>query len=151
HTGSFHRTNLTQLRADLSNEKVAELAQNFGTIAVLNSRGNYGSLRAAAMRFGIPSVTMDAGEPMRLQSEVVAEGVKAIQVMMTKTGMYGKASKWYKPAPVYYKSVWVRVDQSGIVFSPAPLGKRVMAGEVFATVSVPIPFGRSDVVSPVRG
>lgn len=151
HTGSFHRTNLTQLRADLSNEKVAELAQNFGTIAVLNSRGNYGSLRAAAVRFGIPSVTMEAGEPMRMQSEVVAEGVKAIQVMMTKTGMYGKASKWYKPAPVYYKSVWVRVNQSGILFSQAPLGKRVMPGEVLGTVTDPITNARSEVVSPYRG
>lgn len=151
HTGSFHRTNLTQLRADLSDEKVAALAQNFGTIAVLNSRGNYGSLRAAAVRFGVPSVTMEAGEPMRMQSEVVSEGVKAIQVMMTKTGMYGKASKWYKPAPVYYKSTWVRVNQSGILFSQAPLGKRVMPGEVLGTVTDPITNARSDVVSPYRG
>ncbi len=151
HTGSFHRTNLTQLRADLSDEKVAALAQNFGTIAVLNSRGNYGSLRAAAVRFGIPTVTMEAGEPMRMQNDVVAEGVKAIQVMMTKTGMYGKASKWYKPAPVYYKSTWVRVNQSGILFSQAPLGKRVMPGEVLGTVTDPITNARSEVVSPYRG
>lgn len=151
HTGSFHRTNLTQLRADLSDEKVAALAQNFGTIAVLNSRGNYGSLRAAAVRFGVPSVTMEAGEPMRMQSEVVSEGVKAIQVMMTKTGMYGKASKWYKPAPVYYKSTWVRANQSGILFSQAPLGKRVMPGEVLGTVTDPITNARSEIVSPYRG
>lgn len=151
HTGSFHRTNLTQLRADLSDEKVAALAQNFGSIAVLNSRGNYGSLRAAAVRFGIPSVTMEAGEPMRMQSDVVAEGVKAIQVMMTKTGMYGKASKWYKPAPVYYKSIWVRANQSGILFSQAPLGKRVMPGEVLGTVTDPITNARSEILSPYRG
>src|SRR5690606_17651707 len=36
HTGSFHRTNLTQLRADISNEAVANLAKSFGHITVLN-------------------------------------------------------------------------------------------------------------------
>src|SRR5690606_26403546 len=113
--------------------------------------GNDGSLRAAAVRFGIPSVTMEAGEPMRMQSEVVAEGVQAIQVMMTKTGLYGKASKWYKPAPVYYKSVWVRVNQSGILFSQAPLGKRVMPGEVLGTGTDPITSARSEVGAPGRG
>lgn len=151
HTGSFHRTNLTQLRADLSNEQVAELAQSFGVIAVLNSRGNSGSLRAAAVRAGIPSVTVEAGEPMRMQSDVVAEGTKAIEMLLAKMGMYGRTSKWTRQAPVYYKSVWVRSDQSGILFSRAPLGKRVVKGEVLGTVTDPITNKRSDVVSPYQG
>lgn len=151
HTGSFHRTNLTQLRADLADEKVAALAQSFGEIAVLNSRGNPGSLRSAAVRFGIPSVTLEAGEPMRMQSDVVAEGAKAIEMLLTKMGMYGRQSKWSKSAPVYYKSIWVRANQSGILFSKAPLGKRVMPGEVLGTVTDPVTNARSEIVSPYRG
>jgi hypothetical protein len=151
HTGSFHRTNLTQLRADLSNEQVAELAQSFGVIAVLNSRGNSGSLRSAAVRAGIPSVTVEAGEPMRMQSDVVAEGTKAIETLLAKMGLYGRTSKWSRQAPVYYKSVWVRSDQSGILFSRAPLGKRIVKGEVLGTVTDPITNERSDVVSPYQG
>src|SRR5690606_11083302 len=69
HTGSFHRTNLPQLRADLSDENVARLAQSFGVIAVLNGRGHPNSLRAAAVRAGIPAITLEAGEPMAMQSE----------------------------------------------------------------------------------
>lgn len=151
HTGSFHRTNLTQLRADLSNEQVAALAQSFGNIAVLNSRGNPGSLRAAAVRAGIPSVTVEAGEPLRMQSDVVLEGTHAIETLLNKMGMYGRQSKWNKFAPVYYKSVWVRANQSGILFSRVPLGKRVVRGEVLGTITDPITNARSDIISPYQG
>ncbi len=151
HTGSFHRTNLTQLRADLSNEAVANLAQSFGHITVLNSRGNPGSLRAAAVRAGIPAVTVEAGEPLRLQSDVVAEGAKAIETLLSKMGIYGRSSKWTRQAPVYYKSSWVRSDQSGILFSRVPLGKRVVRGEVLGTVTDPITNARSDIISPFNG
>lgn len=151
HTGSFHRTNLTQLRADLSNEQVAALAQSFGNISVLNSRGNTGSLRAAAVRAGIPSVTVEAGEPMRLQNDVVAEGTRAIETLMAKMEMYGRQSKWNRHAPVYYKSVWVRANQSGILLSRVPLGKRVTKGEVLGTVTDPITNASSDIVSPYQG
>jgi predicted deacylase len=151
HTGSFHRTNLTQLRADLSNEQVAALAQSFGAIAVLNSRGNPASLRTAAVRAGIPSVTVEAGEPMRMQSDVVLEGTRAIETLLAKMGMYGRQGKWNRYAPVYYKSVWVRANQSGILFSRAPLGKRVVKGEVLGTVTDPITNASSDIVSPYHG
>lgn len=151
HTGSFHRTNLTQLRADLSNESVATLAQSFGNIAVLNSRGNAGSLRSAAVRAGIPSVTVEAGEPMRMQDDIVEEGTRAIETLMAKMNMYGRQNKWQRSAPVYYKSVWVRANQSGILFSRAPLGKRVNKGEVLGTVTDPITNAKSDVVSPYQG
>ena len=151
HTGSFHRTNLPQLRADLSDENVARLAQNFGVIAVLNSRGNPNSLRAAAVRAGIPAVTLEAGEPMAMQSKVVEEGVTAINTLLAKTGMYGKKQRWNRIAPVYYRSIWVRANQSGILFSKATLGQRVKEGDVLGTVTDPITNARTTIKSPYNG
>jgi predicted deacylase len=151
HTGSFHRTNLPQLRADLADENVARLAQNFGVIAVLNGRGNPNSLRAAAVRAGIPAVTLEAGEPMAMQSEVVAEGVKAINTLLAKTGMYGKQQRWTRIAPVYYRSAWVRANQSGILFSKATLGQRVKEEDILGTVTDPITNARTTIKSPYNG
>ncbi|ACE83848.1 Predicted deacylase [Cellvibrio japonicus Ueda107] len=151
HTGSFHRTNLPQLRADLADENVARLAQSFGDIAVLNSRGNPNSLRAAAVRAGIPSVTLEAGEPMAMQSDVVVAGVAAINTLLAKTGMYGKQRRWNRIAPVYYRSVWVRANQSGILFSKVTLGKRVKEGELLGTVTDPITNARTSIYSPYDG
>jgi predicted deacylase len=151
HTGSFHRTNLPQLRADLADENVARLAQNFGVIAVLNGRGNPNSLRAAAVRAGIPAVTLEAGEPMAMQREVVDEGVKAINTLLAKTGMYGKQQRWTRIAPVYYRSAWVRANQSGILFSKATLGQRVKEEDVLGTVTDPITNARTTIKSPYNG
>lgn len=151
HTGSFHRTNLPQLRADLSDESVARLAQNFGVIAVLNGRGNPNSLRAAAVRAGIPAITLEAGEPMAMQSDVVEEGVNAINTLLAKTGMYGKKPRWTRIAPVYYRSAWVRANQSGILFSKAALGQRVKEEEILGTVTDPITNARTTIRSPYNG
>jgi predicted deacylase len=142
---------LPQLRADLSNEAVATLAQSFGSIAVLNSRGNPSSLRAAAVRAGIPSVTLEAGEPMAMQSDVVEAGTTAINELLSKLGMFGKQKRWSRISPVYYKSTWVRSNQSGILFSKATLGKRVSEGEVLGTVTDPITNQRSEIASPYQG
>lgn len=151
HTGSFHRTNLPQLRADLSDENVAKLAQSFGAIAVLNGRGNPNSLRAAAVRAGIPAVTLEAGEPMAIQREVVEEGVVAINTLLAKMGMYGKSKRWTRIAPVYYRSAWVRANQSGILFSKATLGQRVREDDVLGTVTDPITNARTTIKSPYNG
>ena len=151
HTGSFHRTNLPQLRADLADENVARLAQNFGVIAVLNGRGNPNSLRAAAVRAGIPAVTLEAGEPMAMQNDVVEEGVNAINTLLAKTGMYGKKPRWTRIAPVYYRSAWVRANQSGILFSKATLGQRVKEEEILGTVTDPITNARTTIRSPYNG
>lgn len=151
HTGSFHRTNLPQLRADLSDERVAQLAQSFGVIAVLNGRGNPNSLRAAAVSAGIPAVTLEAGEPMAIQREVVEEGVKAINTLLAKAGMYGKKQRWNRIAPVYYRSAWVRANQSGILFSKATLGQRVKEEDVLGTVTDPITNARTTIKSPYNG
>ncbi|HEY8938679.1 MAG TPA: succinylglutamate desuccinylase/aspartoacylase family protein [Cellvibrio sp.] len=151
HTGSFHRTNLPQLRADLSDENVARLAQSFGVIAVLNSRGNPSSLRTAAVRAGIPSVTLEAGEPMAMQRDVVEQGVAALNTLLAKTGMYGKQKRWNRIAPVYYRSTWVRANQSGILFSTATLGQRVKEGDTLGTVTDPITNARTTIKSPYAG
>lgn len=151
HTGSFYRTNIPQLRADMNNPRVAEFVELFGDIPVLSSRGNSRSLRAAATRSGIPTVTLEAGEPMRLQRKMVDVGVKAISTLLAKSGMYSKMGIWVKPAPAFYDSAWVRTNASGILLSRIQLGDEVSAGDVLGAVSNPITNEQIDIVSPHRG
>ncbi|MBM4221547.1 MAG: succinylglutamate desuccinylase/aspartoacylase family protein, partial [Gammaproteobacteria bacterium] len=68
HTGSLSRTNLPQLRADLRDAKIRDFVQGFGGMLVLHNPGRPGTLRYAAAKAGIPAVTLEAGEPGRLQS-----------------------------------------------------------------------------------
>ena len=151
HTGSFHRSNLPQLRADLNIPEVVELTKGFGATVVLHSRGARGTLRRAATDMKIPAVTLEAGEPMRLQPKEVAHGVKGIETLLDKLGMVKKTSFWGDPQPVYYESRWIRVNTGGILFSNVNLGERVRKDEVLGTVTDPITNKRSQVVSPWDG
>lgn len=152
HTGSFRRTNLPQLRADLNYPNVASLAEKMGAIVVVQSEGAIGSLRRAAVKQGIPSVTLEAGAPHELQKDAVEHGVKSIESAMDSLGMIKRRRFWERSAePVYYKSTWVRAREGGILFSEVSLGARVKQGDLLGTVTDPITNVRSQIVSPFEG
>ncbi|NNC66142.1 MAG: succinylglutamate desuccinylase/aspartoacylase family protein, partial [Gammaproteobacteria bacterium] len=54
HTGAVDRSNLPQIRANLSDPDVLRLAQVFGTPVIVNANIRDGSLREFAARKGIP-------------------------------------------------------------------------------------------------
>jgi uncharacterized protein len=151
HTGSLNRTNLAQVRADLRIPVVARMIQAFGATVVLQSSGDKGSLRRAASEAGIPSVTFEMGEPMRVQPEQVDHGVKALETLMYSLGMTRQRRYWGDPEPVYYASKWVRVDNGGILFSDVALGERVSEGELLGVVTDPISDKEHRVYAPISG
>jgi predicted deacylase len=151
HTGSLNRTNLPQVRADLRLPQVARMTQAFGATVVLHSVGDKGSLRRAASEAGIPSVTFEMGEPMRVQPEQVEHGAKAIETLMYSLGMTRQRRYWGDPEPVYYASKWVRVDHGGILFSDVALGERVSEGELLGVVTDPISNQQHRIYAPISG
>lgn len=151
HTGSFHRANLPQLRADLSNPRILAMTKGFGAIAVLHSNDRERSLRAAATRSGIAAVTIEAGEPMRLQPEEVEQGVRAIESLMDSLGMIARFHLWVDPQPVFYESIWIRTSGSGILLGSVELGDRVEVGQTLGAVVDPVTNARDVLKSPVRG
>lgn len=151
HTGSLNRTNLPQVRADLRIPQVARMTQAFGATVVLHSAGDRSSLRRAASEAGIPSVTFEMGEPMRVQPEQVEHGAKAVETLMYSLGMTRQRRYWGDPEPVYYASKWVRVDHGGILFSDVALGERVSEGELLGVVTDPISNQQHRIYAPISG
>jgi predicted deacylase len=151
HTGSFHRTNLTQLRADVSRDDVRDLCAGFGEMPVLHNLGSHGTLRRAATDAGIPTVTIEAGEPMRLEAKVVNRGVAGIDDLLAHTKMVKTIRLFGSPQPLFYQSTWVRSDSGGILFSLVSLGDSVDAGDKLATVTDPITNRRAYIRSPYSG
>lgn len=151
HTGSFYRTNLPQVRGDLRRPEVARIAEAFTSTAIIHSRGATGTLRRAAVEHGIPSVTLEAGEPMRLQEQEVEHGVQGIFALLDQLGMYRRLRVWGNPAPTHYRSRWVRADAGGILFARVELGQKVAVGDLLGSVTDPITNLRSDIVSPYAG
>lgn len=151
HTGSFYRSNLPQVRGDLRRPEVVRVAEAFTSTAIVHSPGASGSLRRAAVERGIPAVTLEAGEPMRLQVEEVEHGVRGIFALIDQLGMYRKLRVWGNPVPVHYQSRWVRTDTGGILFGKAELGQQVAEGDLLGSVTDPITNMRADIVSPYDG
>ena len=151
HSGSFHRTNLPQLRADLNDPSVVKLTEGFGSTVILHSIGGDGTLRRAAVEIGIPAVTLEAGEPLRVDDDAVSHAVKGIHTLLDTLGMYNKRSFWGNPEPIYYTSRWIRADQGGILFSEVKLGKRVNVGDLLGTVTDPITNERLPIIASHKG
>ena len=151
HTGSFYRTNLPQLRGDLSDPKVVKLTKGFGSTVVLHSDGAKGTLRRAAVEAGIPTVTLEAGAPMVLDEPSVSHSVKGIRTLLNQLGMVNKFRLWGDPEPVYYNSTWQRATNGGIIFSKVQLGEPVSKGDLLGTVTNPITNVRKEIRSQYNG
>jgi predicted deacylase len=151
HTGSFQRTNLPQLRADLDNPGIVELTQGFGSTVVLHGAGAEGTLRRAAADAGIPTVTVEAGEPARIQTEEVEHSTKGVMTLLNELDMYKRTTNWGNREPVYYRSTWVRADSGGVLFSEVDLGDRVREGELLGTVTDPITNVQTELRANVKG
>jgi predicted deacylase len=148
HTGSNDRTNLPQIRTDLSQPRALEIARHFGVGIVLGGEGPRGSLRREAMEIGIPAVIYEAGEPNRFQVEEIAAGVEGVHNVMAFLGMRERPPDERPLTRVYRDSSWVRVPvgRGGFFFPDVPLGARVKEGDVLGTVTSP----DDDVAHPIR-
>jgi hypothetical protein len=153
HTGSFHRTNLPQIRADLSTSRIPALAISFGAGVVVQSEGPEGTLRRAATEAGIPALTYEAGEPMRFQIEEIERGVAGVRRLMTALAMLAPPENGHAPVDqhLYYRARWVRVNDGGIFLTHRTLGDQVESGDLLGSVIDPLSNQRTGVYAPFAG
>ena len=154
HTGSFHRINLHQLRANLSDDETRELAVAFGAGVIVNNAGQPGTLRRAATDAGIPAITVEAGEPARFAERHVVQALDGIQRLLYARGMIETQESRMVPQPstvAYLSTHWVRCDHGGILVSRVELGQEVEAGYELGTISDPLSDRVVTLVAPHSG
>ena len=153
HTASNQRSNLPQIRADISDQAIRELAIHFGLGIVVSGKGPDGSLRREAAKAGIPAIIYEAGEPDRFQQEEIEHGVQGVRSVMAHLEMLSSDLLEVPDARIYERSRWVRaqVGASGFFFPTAGLGDVVKAGEVLGSVIDPLTDEATPVTSPLDG
>lgn len=151
HTGSFRRNNLPQIRANMSDPKIAQFVSSFDKIAVVHHAGGPGMLRTVANQSGIVALTMELGESLRIQENQIDAGTYSINSMLDRLDMYPRTFIWGDPKPTYYESLWLRAESGGILFSEMDLGDSVSKGDVLGFVTDPITNQRTELISPVNG
>ncbi|TFG66555.1 MAG: succinylglutamate desuccinylase/aspartoacylase family protein, partial [Gemmatimonadales bacterium] len=126
HTGSNHRTNLPQVRADLDDPQTRRCALAFGAPMVIHGEAPAGSLRKAVAKKGIPVVVFEAGEPLRFDEAAISIGVDGVLRLMAALGMRdGSADPLPGPIVESRKRSWVRARRSGILRLEVGLGDSV--------------------------
>jgi predicted deacylase len=140
HTGAIHRSNLPQIRADLSDNETKILAQEFGVPVILNANIIDGSLRGAALKNKTKVLLYEAGEALRFDEFSIRAGMKGITNVLKHLDMLRKTSdpKKKKTAPfIANSSQWLRANASGIVNHCVALGSQVKEGDVLAEIGSP--------------
>ncbi|RJS94811.1 succinylglutamate desuccinylase/aspartoacylase family protein [Salinisphaera sp. Q1T1-3] len=145
HTGAVHRANLPQIRADLSQATVRDMADAFGCPLLIDAPLREGSLREYADRKGVPLLLYEAGEALRFDEFSIRAGVRGVVGVMRHLGMLPARRQASTPAApvVATDSSWERAPESGILRMLVDLGQHVEAGQVLGYVADP--FGETEV------
>ncbi|MGH7130216.1 MAG: succinylglutamate desuccinylase/aspartoacylase family protein, partial [Planctomycetaceae bacterium] len=87
HTGAVDRTNLPQVRANLSDPDVKRMAHAFGAPVVIDANVREGSLRQFAGEQGVPTLLYESGKALQFDELSIAVGVRGIIRVMREVGM----------------------------------------------------------------
>jgi len=133
HTAAIRRTNFPNIRADMSNPRVADLARAFGAEIIVDNKGPKGTLRRSACRAGKPAIILEAGEIWKVEPFYIDYTVRGLRNCLIHLGMVKGRIKPPAYAIVADKTQWVRATHGGfLVFHVAP-GEFVEQGAAIAT------------------
>ncbi|WP_283789095.1 succinylglutamate desuccinylase/aspartoacylase family protein [Bermanella sp. WJH001] len=139
HTGAIHRSNLPQVRADLSDPETLEMAKSFSVPVLLNSNLRDGSLRQAAVESGTKILLYEAGEALRFDEFSIRAGLDGVLKVLSHLGMVRKSKKRKMREPyIANNSAWIRANSSGIVRDLKGLGDQVTKGDIMAEIGNPM-------------
>ncbi len=152
HTGAIHRTNLSQIRACISDPETKQLAFEFGVPVVLNSNIRDGSLREAARRKNIPMLLFEGGEALRLDERVIKIGVHGCLSVMRSIGMLvKKKNAERREVFVSWDSQWLRSPVSGLFRTLKDVGTHIKEGDLLGVVKDQFGNSMGEIRAPFEG
>lgn len=139
HSAAVNRDNLPQIRAALDQPGVEEMAMGFSIPVIVNSGLIDNSLRSEAGKLGIPVITYEAGEALRLYERSIVTGVRGIvSVMRTLEMLPTKRPNPARTDPFIAKSTsWFRAPMDGMFRPLTKLGTLVREGDTLGVISAP--------------
>jgi uncharacterized protein len=151
HTAGGERTNYPQVRADLGDPRVAELARAFGCAVLVDGAGPERSLRRTAVAAGVPTIVYEAGSALRFERPLIEVGAAGVRNVLHYLGMLpGELAAPALQLEVR-RSRWVRAHAGGILDLRVELGQPVRRNQVLSLNSNPFGRGRLPLRAPHGG
>lgn len=152
HTGSSHRVNYPQIRGNLNNPDIENMALAFGVPLILNASSRTGSLREAAENVGVPVIVYEAGEGLRFDESAIRAGVKGVVRVMRRLGMLPARSRTVsRPLPILRSSSWIRAPISGILRTAQAAGTHVKKNQLLGVIADPLGESELEIRAPKEG
>lgn len=140
HTGSAHRTNFPQIRANLDDPNTLKIAKAFGAPVAIHAHTRDGSLRQAATEADSTVLLYEGGEADRFDETAIAIGAKGVLRVLKHQGITEQGPRRGKKSHITRSTNWARATRSGIVHMERDLGDHVLGGDLIATIYDP--FGK---------
>jgi len=148
HTASVRRTNYPNVRGDLSNPDVCEIAEAFGCELIMNGRGPKGALRREGTRSGCPIIIMEGGEVSKVEPSIVESAVRGTKNVLRHLGMLEGDEQSPDYQVVIETSKWVRADRGGFLQFHVKPGDIVEKDQPIATNTTLLGREQSLICSP---
>jgi predicted deacylase len=130
HTGSDHRTNLPQIRANLDDPETLRLARAFAAPVMVHSATRDGSLRQAGTDVGATVLLYEGGEAWRFGETPIRAGVSGVLRVLAAIDMIDDRDAPDAQVPMVCRgSTWSRARKSGIASLWTELGDQVTKGQ----------------------
>jgi predicted deacylase len=133
HAAAAPRMNFPNVRGDQRKPVIRQLSRAFGCELILNSPGPEGSLRRAATETGCAMITVEAGEPNKIEPSVLDIGVRGVLNVLRSLEMLGGELV----SPPYQtrvdRAMWLRAESGGILRFHVSPGEPVEEGQAVAT------------------
>ena len=146
HTASFGRENSLYVRADLNIPKIEKMAMLQDADIILNNKGIPSvneqvaatrTMRAEAMLKGIPTITIEYGNPQVFQQEMISRGKRGVENIMSWLGMT-EIDLHPIPEPILcYKSYWIYMEEGGYLELTVDLNQKINKGDIIGIVRSP--------------
>lgn len=135
HTASFGRANSLYIRADLSEARSARMAYLMRPRIIVHNPPSDRTLRGTAMERGAAAITVEIGDPQKLQPKFVRSTVIGIRKLLADAKMVQRRQTPPVPAPsLCSRSYWLYTEHGGILSNLPELAEMVEKGQPIAQV-----------------
>lgn len=143
HTGGASRFNFPQVRYAGIDDRAVGLAKAFSAPVMLQSGLIEKSLRKQAYKMGKSIIVYEGGESLRIDEEVIAEGINGAMRMLHYLEMLPVAPRPVTVPVDCHSSTWVRAKRSGIYKGLLQSGMHINRKELLGYITDP--FGEFSV------